>query len=83
MKFRPRPALQRAGPQTGNGAGDHLRGPAGICGAPQKTGSRNGDLAGGSINGAPETVKTEPRKCGAPERTLGHMRSTTHTYIHY
>ena len=28
MKFRPRPAPQRAGPRTGNGAGDHLTGPA-------------------------------------------------------
>ena len=28
MKFWPRPALQRADPWTGTGAGDHLRGPA-------------------------------------------------------
>ena len=36
MKFWPHPAPQRAGPRTGNGAGDHLRGPA-RCAA---TGSR-------------------------------------------
>ena len=32
--FVPRTAPQCAGPQAGNGAGDHLGGPTGICGAP-------------------------------------------------
>ena len=66
--FAPRTAPQRAGPQTGNGVGDHLRGPARraafFCGAPPYIrcparvpvfcGARSGDLAGGSKNGAPE-----------------------------
>ena len=40
-------------------------------GAPQKTGPRNGEFAGGSENGAPETAKTGPRKCGAPDGARG------------
>ena len=46
-----------------------------ICGAPdgapQKTGPQNGEFAGGSENGAPETAKTGPQKCGAPDGARG------------